>query len=356
MSIVTGVFAPWLGILSAMGLLKGLLSILVTIGVLANGSSTYNVLYSLGDSFFYFMPVLLAYTASKKFGLSEITGLLIGVSLLYPYLIKGAEADVSTIFGIAIQMPASGDYSTSVIPIIISVWFASKIEKAIKTKMPESIKLFAVPFVVLTITFIATILIIGPVASYAANVLGKVAVAIYNFSPIILGAVIGFFWQILVIFGLHWAVIPIAIANLFNSGFERLLVGTFACTFAQVGAVFAIYLKTKDKKLKSLCFPAIASGLVGVTEPAIYGLTLPKKKPFVVTCIVGGISGTLLMATGVTTYNLAGNGVFGYTAYINTTTNDITGMIYAIIISIASVVVSFFLVYFIYNEKTEKMV
>lgn len=353
-STVTGIFAPWLGVLSAMRLLKGLLSIFVTAGILVNGSPTYNVLFSLADAFFFFMPIMLAYTAAKKFGLSQTTAILLGVALLYPNMLSSSEIDVSSVFSLPVIMPASGDYSTSVVPIILAVWFASKIEKAIKDKIPETIKLFTVPFIVLVITYLATILIIGPIASAMAGVIGNACVAIYEFNPILLGAIVGFAWQILVMFGLHWAILPIAIANLFTMGFERLLVGTFACTFAQVGAVLAIYLKTKNKKLKSLCIPAIASGIVGVTEPAIYGITLPKKKPFIITCIIGGLCGASLMFTGVTAYSLAGNGVFGYTAYINTATNDVSGMIAAIVISIASIIASFIAVYLMYSEESVK--
>ena len=120
------------------------------------------------------------------------------------------------------------------------------------------------------------------------------------------------------------------------------------------GAVAAIWIKTKNAKTRSLCPPALISGIAGVTEPAIYGITLPKKKPFIITCIVGAITGAGLMATGVTGYTMAGLGVFGYTAYVNTATNDISGMIWGIVWSLIAVVLAFVMVYFTYSDEPAK--
>ena len=159
----------------------------------------------------------------------------------------------------------------------------------------------------------------------------------------------GGLWQILVMFGLHWATVPLMLNDLATKGYSNVLTGMFGCTFAQCGAVLAIYLKTK-----SLCIPALISGIAGVTEPAIYGLTLPKKKPFIITCIVGAITGAALMAFNVIGYTSAGTGIFGYTAYINTVTNDISGMIASIVISLIAVVLAFMLVYVTYSDEPAK--
>lgn len=138
------------------------------------------------------------------------------------------------------------------------------------------------------------------------------------------------------------------------NGCSTFLTGFFGCTFAQCGAVLAIYLKTKNAKTKSLCIPALVSGIAGITEPAIYGLTLPKKKPFIITCITGAITGAILMAFHVTSYTQAGTGIFGYTAYIDTINNDITGMIVSIVVSLAAVVLAFILTYLTYSDESAK--
>lgn len=353
-SIVTSVFTPCLGVLAATGIIKGVLALFVAVGVLSNTSGTYNILYSLGDSFFYFMPILLAYTASKKFGLPEMEGMVIGAGLLYPYMLNTSAMDISNIFGIPVILPSSGNYSSSVIPIICSIAFAAWFEKKYKKFIPDSCKLFFVPLITCGVTFCLTLWVIGPIASLLSDALGIFFNAIANFSGILLGAAVGALWQILVMFGLHWALVPLMLNDMATNGCSTFLTGFFGCTFAQCGAVLAIYLKTKNAKTKSLCIPALISGIAGVTEPAIYGLTLPKKKPFIITCIVGAITGAVLMAFHVTSYTQAGTGVFGYTAYIDTITNDISGMVVSIVVSLVAVVMAFILVYLTYSDEPAK--
>ena len=353
-SIITTVFAPCLGVLAATGIVKGFISLFVAIGVLSSTSGTYNILYSLGDSFFYFMPILLAYTASKKFGLPELEGMTIGAALLYPYLSTASGMDISNLFGIPVVMPASGNYTSSVLPIVCAIAFAAWFEKKYKKFIPDSCKLFFVPLITCGVTFILTLWIIGPITSLLGDGLGIALNAIANFNGILMGAVMGGLWQILVMFGLHWATVPLMLNDLATKGYSNVLTGMFGCTFAQCGAVLAIYLKTKNSKTKSLCVPALISGIAGVTEPAIYGLTLPKKKPFIITCIVGAITGAAMMAFNVTGYTSAGAGIFGYTAYINTVTNDISGMIASIVISLIAVVLAFVMVYVTYSDEPAK--
>lgn len=300
------------------------------------------------------MPILLAYTASKKFGLPELEGMTIGAALLYPYLSTASGMDISNLFGIPVVMPSSGNYTSSVIPIVCAIAFAAWFEKKYKKFIPDSCKLFFVPLITCGVTFILTLWIIGPITSLLGDGLGIALNAIANFNGILLGAVVGCLWQILVMFGLHWATIPLMLNDLATKGYSNALTGMFGCTFAQCGAVLAIYLKTKNSKTKSLCIPALISGIAGVTEPAIYGLTLPKKKPFIITCIVGAITGAALMAFNVTGYNSSGTGIFGYTAYINTITNDISGMIASIVISLIAVVLAFVMVYVTYSDEPAK--
>ena len=353
-SIVTSVFTPWLGVLAACGIVKGLVALFVALGVMDGAGSTYNILYSLGDCFFYFMPILLAYTASKKFGLPEFEGMIIGAAMIYPYLL-GSSANVhDSLFMIPVTMPSSGDYTSSVIPIICAVAFAAWFEKMYKKFIPDTLKMFAVPLITCIVTFALTLWIIGPIAAGAGDLLGVFFNWLANFNGILLGAVVGGLWQVLVMFGLHWALIPLMLNNMAVQGFDTAMVGMFGTTFAQVGAVAAIWIKTKNKKTKSLCAPAFISAIAGVTEPAIYGITLPKKTPFYITCVVAAVVGGLLMAFGVTSYTSAGLGVFGYTAYINTMTNDISGMIWAIVLSLVSVAAAFVLTFLTYHDEPAK--
>ena len=353
-SIITSVFTPALGCLAACGMIKGLLALFVAVGVLDGAGPTYNILYSLGDCFFYFMPILLAYTASKKFGLPEFEGIIIGAAMLYPYMLGSSTYVHDSLFMLPVTMPSSGDYTSSVIPIICAVAFAAWFEKLYSKYIPDTIKLFALPLITCTVTFCLTLWVIGPIAAGAGDLLGVFFNWLANVNGILLGAVVGGLWQILVMFGLHWAIVPMMLNNLATQGFDTAMVGMFGTTFAQVGAVAAIWIKTKNKKTKSLCAPAFISAIAGVTEPAIYGITLPKKIPFYITCVVAAVIGGLLMAFGVTSYTSAGMGIFGYTAYINTFTNDISGMITSIVLSLVSVAAAFVLTFVTYHDEPSK--
>lgn len=350
-NIITGVFGPFLGVLCACGILKGVLSLFVALGLLNGEGGTYNLLYSLGDASFYFLPVILGYTAAKKFKFPEAEGIIIGCAMIYPYVLAGNGRDISTLFGIPVRMPPSGDYTSSVIPVICAVAFAAWFEKKIKNRIPDTVKMFTVPLLTCTVTICLTFWIIGPVTSMVSTGLSATFTAINNFSPILLGIISGGLWMVLVMFGLHWALIPIAINDMMTIGFSKVLVGMFGHSFILIGAVIGIMVKTKDKKLKSLCPPAAISAVAGVTEPALYGIILPKKTPFIRACAISAVAGGVLMALGVTSYMQAGLGVFGYTAYINPATNDINGMIASIIVSLVCVAAGFVSEFILYKDK-----
>ena len=231
-SIVTSVFTPWLGVLAACGIVKGLVALFVALGVMDGAGSTYNILYSLGDCFFYFMPIILAYTASKKFGLPEFEGMIIGAAMIYPYLLGSSTNVHDSLFMIPVTMPSSGDYTSSVIPIICAVAFAAWFEKLYSKYIPDTIKMFAVPLITCIVTFALTLWIIGPIAAGAGDLLGVFFNWLANFNGILLGAVVGGLWQVLVMFGLHWALIPLMLNNMAVQGFDTAMVGMFGTTFA----------------------------------------------------------------------------------------------------------------------------
>ncbi len=169
------------------------------------------------------------------------------------------------------------NYASSVIPIILASYFGAKVEKSLKKVIPDVVKTFVLPFLTLLIVVPVTFLVIGPIATWAGQFLGQATLWLYNSSPLVAGALLGAFWQVLVIFGLHWGVVPIGYNNLAVHGIDPILALIFAASFAQIGAVLGVWMKTKDQKLKTLSIPAFISGIFGVTEPAIYGITLPLK-------------------------------------------------------------------------------
>ena len=313
--IISGVFQPILGVLCATGMIKGLNVILIALGLLTATDSTYTILNAIGDCLFNFFPIFLGFTAAKKFKLNQFTGMAIGAAMVYPAITSLAGTTVSFL-GIPVVMPASS-YQSTVIPIILAIFIASKVEKVFKKVIPDVVKTFLVPFFTLLIVVPVTFMAIGLVATWASNLLGDISLAVYNFSPVIAGLFIGGFWQVFVMFGLHWGLVPLAMNNLAVLGYDPLLATSVAVCFAQTGVVMAILAKTKNQKLKSLCIPATISGLFGVTEPAIYGITLPRKKPFTLSCIAGAVTGGIVGFFGCKGYTMGGMGVFALPSYIN---------------------------------------
>lgn len=341
--IISGVFQPTLGVLCATGMIKGLCAILVSFGILVATDSTYIILNAIGDCFFNFFPIFLGFTAAKKFKMNQFTGMAIGAAMVYPAITALAGTTVE-FFGIPVMMPSSS-YQSTVIPVILAVYVASKLEKALKKIIPDVVKTFLVPFFTLLVVVPVTFMAIGPVTTYASNWLGDITLAVYNFSPIVAGILIGGLWQVFVMFGLHWGLVPLALNNLAVLGYDPLLATSVAVCFAQTGVVMAICAKTKSKKLRSLCIPSIISGIFGVTEPAIYGITLPRKKPFVLSCVVGGITGGIVGFFGCKGYSAGAMGIFALPAYINPTGADMSfyGMAIAMV---AGLILGFLIMYF----------
>lgn len=341
--IISGVFQPTLGVLCATGMIKGLCAILVSFGILVATDSTYIILNAIGDCLFNFFPIFLGFTAAKKFKMNQFTGMAIGAAMVYPAITALAGTTVK-FFGITVMMPSSS-YQSTVIPVILAVYVASKLEKALKKIIPDVVKTFLVPFFTLLVIVPVTFMAIGPVTTYASNWLGDITLAVYNFSPIVAGILIGGLWQVFVMFGLHWGLVPLALNNLAVLGYDPLLATSVAVCFAQTGVVMAICAKTKSQKLKSLCIPSIISGIFGVTEPAIYGITLPRKKPFILSCIVGGITGGIVGFFGCKGYSAGAMGIFALPAYINPTGADMSfyGMAIAMV---AGLILGFLIMYF----------
>lgn len=371
--IISGVFAPTLGVLAATGMLKGFNSLFLALGWLTAESGTYIMLQAIGDSLFYFFPIFLGYNASKKFKTSPFLGMCIGAALVYPSMLGAMSGTpLYTLFeGTMFESPVFitflgipvilMNYTSSVVPIVVATYFGGKIEKFFKKVTPDVVKTFLVPLFTLVVIVPLTFLLIGPITTWASQIIGTATVSIYNFSPIIAGILLGGFWQVFVIFGLHWGLIPVAILNLTTLGYDSILALTFAASFAQTAVVMAIFFKTRDKKLKSLAIPSIISGFFGVTEPAIYGITLPRVKMFVISCIGGAIGGIYLGLTNVLGYQMGGLGVFGFFNFINPANGELSAVINGLIAVVIAMISSFVLAFILFKDdepvkKNEKKV
>lgn len=339
-ALVSGLFQPILGALSAAGMIKGLVAILAAVGV-KETSGLYVILNASGDGFFQFLPVILALTAAKRFKMEQFTALALSFALAYPNIAASFANGNVDFLGLPVIFPSSS-YLQTVLPIILTVWVGSKIEKFFKKIIPDVVKVFVVPFFVILITVPLAYLAIGPVMNWASNLIGVIFTNIYGFSPIVFGILLGALWQVLVMFGLHWGLVPIAILDFSTKGWSTLLVASTAICFAQAGALLNIFLRTKEDKVKQLTIPAFISALFGVTEPAIYGITLPMRTPFIMTCVAGAIQGAFLGFFNTTAYTMGGMGLFAIPSYFtpkhvpagaNTDVNNVWYFLIAILMS-----------------------
>lgn len=332
---ISGCIMPMLGPMIAGGIIKGILVILVTAGILTKTDGTYLVLYAAGDAILYFMPVIVGFTCGKVFDCNPYVTAVIGAAFLYPDLVSALSAEGGITF---LKIPvAAASYTNTFLPIVLAGFVASKLEKLAKKFIPSMLQLMLVPTFVLAVTVPLSWIVIGPVMNTVSSWLSKGVFGIFGMSPLIGGALLGAFWQLVVLLGLHAAFIPILMNNLFSQGYDPVNAVLGLTVWALAGVTLGYALKNKDPEKRGIGFGSLASALCGVTEPAIYSIALPNFKLFVCAWIGGGISGGILGALGGKMYTMAGDGLFRIPAMINPEGLDISfyGFIICALISFA---------------------
>ena len=315
METISGIFAPVLGAMSGAGMLKALLILCTTCGLLTADMGTYRILYAAADGVFTFIPMFLAITAARKFKANEFVSLGIAAALVYPDMTAAFSAGEALTF---LKIPVVlVSYTSSVIPIVISIYALSKLEKALKKIVPSVCKTFLTPMLSLMIMVPATYLVIGPISDTAGKLLASGYTALVGFNPMIAGGILGLIWPAAVMFGLHWGFVPIVMNNIAEYGRDTLFVITGPNNMAQAGATLGVFLKTKNKEIKELAGPAALSAvLAGITEPAIYGVTLRFKRPFFIGAIFSGIAGAIVAVAGTGAPTLLGTSILTLPGYI----------------------------------------
>lgn len=315
METISGIFAPILGAMSGAGMLKALLILCTTCGLLTADMGTYRILYAAADGVFTFIPMFLAITAARKFKANEFVSLGIAAALVYPDMTAVFSAGETLSF---LKIPVVlVSYTSSVIPIVISIYALSKLEKGLKKIVPSVCKTFLTPMLSLMIMVPATYLVIGPISDTAGKLLASGYTALVGFNPMIAGGILGLIWPAAVMFGLHWGFVPIVMNNIAEYGRDTLFVITGPNNMAQAGATLGVFLKTKNKEIKELAGPAALSAvLAGITEPAIYGVTLRFKRPFFIGAVFSGIAGAIVAVAGTGAPTLLGTSILTLPGYI----------------------------------------
>lgn len=329
LGMIAGIFAPTLGLLTASGMIKALLVLLSLTGVLSTESGTYIILSAVGDAILYFFPIVLGWSSAKKFGMPEVYGMVLGACLQYPTIVSLAGADpIGTLFaGTFLETTYTTtflgiptilrDYSTTVIPTILVTWVASYIYKWLNRKMPAVLRTFFVPFLTLLIAAPLGFIVIGPVAMVIQNCISAFVQWLVSLNAGIAGLLLGTFWSLLVMFGLHWAVIPFFAINIAQYGYDVINPLIFAGALASLGSVIGVLIREKDPKERSIELPAAISTFFGVNEPALYGVLIPRKKVMWTSFLGAGIGGMIAGFSGAKLWAFSASGPLGLPGFIN---------------------------------------
>lgn len=294
--LISSLFTPMLWTLAGIGLGKAGLSLATALGVLDSTATTYVVFNGIFDGLFYFLPFFLAVTAAQKFRVNQFIAMAIVAALLHPTMEALVGQEGLTFIGLPLNMMS---YSSSVIPVVVAVWLAGYPQRWLEKVLPGAIRNFLTPLIVITIMVPLVLFIVGPITLGLANGVSAGVTFLFETVPWLAGAVLGAFWQVFVLFGLHWGLIPIMVNDLATQGFSYMSAPLMAAIFGQVGAAAAVWLRTKNPQRRKVAGSGVISGFfAGVTEPIIYGVNLPLKFPFYAGIIAGGIGGAIIAVGG----------------------------------------------------------
>lgn len=344
METISGIFTPILPVIAGAGLLKGLLTLCTGLGWLSEEADIYKVLFIVADCAFYFLPFLLASSAAKIFKTNNFLAITVAGSMLYPTILgsynaisAGQEVDPITLFGL-VNVPFL-NYSSSVIPIILGVWLLSYVEPAIKKIVPRSLSIMFTPMFTLIIVIVATLVVLGPLGNYIGEVLAIAISWLFNHAGIIAGLLLGATMPLIIMTGMHYALFPLVFNNFALLGHDKMLNPVALVTnVAQSGAAFAVAFRSKNKEMKELATSSGVSALLGITEPAMYGINIKLKRPFYACLIAGGISGAIVVGFGLKSFAFL-TGIISLTAYVE------PGNIWNVVIAISGFALSFVLAF-----------
>ncbi|MED2997695.1 beta-glucoside-specific PTS transporter subunit IIABC [Bacillus velezensis] len=303
--VISGVFTPILPAIAGAGMIKGLVALAVTFGWMSEKSQTHSILTAVGDGAFYFLPLLLAVSAARKFRCNPYVAAAVAGAILHPDLtaLLGAGKSISFI-GLPVT---AATYSSTVIPILLAIWLMFFVEKGIDRITPSSLKLIAVPMLTLVIVVPVTLITVGPLGAILGNYLSVGVNDLFNHAGIAAMILLAGTFSLIIMTGMHYALVPIMINNIAQNGHDYILPAMFLANMGQAGASFAVFLKSKNKTFKSLAFTTGITALMGITEPAMYGVNMSLKKPFAAALIGGAAGGAFYGITGVASYIVGGN-------------------------------------------------
>ncbi|WP_342499534.1 beta-glucoside-specific PTS transporter subunit IIABC [Bacillus sp. FSL W7-1034] len=320
--VISGIFTPILPAIVGSGLIKGIMALFVSLGWLAETSSTYQVLQIFSNAVFYFLPFLIAYSAAKKFKTRESLALALAGILLYPTMLEGAAKGADPLSFLGLSIPLN-NYTSSVLPIILGVLLLSFVDKWITKVIPKSLSIVFTPVLSLMITAPLTLAFIAPIGNVSGQYLEIFFTSLFNFAGPIAGLLMGGLMPLIVLTGMHYAFFPSTLASFEKVGYDIMLLPmNFIANMAQAGAVLGVIIRTKRVETRSLALSTLLPSFFGITEPAIYGVTLRLKKPFYASLIGGAVGGCFYGLFSVKTTAFSIPGITSLPTYIMKGTNN----------------------------------
>jgi len=294
---ISGIFLPIINGLTAASILKSILTLLVSFHVLNTADGVYRIFYAGADGFFYFLPFYLAMTAAKQWKTDPFISMMIPAAMLYPDLLTLVEEGMKFDFaGIPVSQAI---YHSSVIPVLLAVGLLHFVERPCDRYIPEAVRGFLKPMVCCLIVLPATFLVFGPLGTQVGNALTNVFFKIYEWNPVLAGAFMGFLIQPMVVLGAHWSIVPIMINNIFVRGYDIILPLLCGAVYGQAGAALAVgILCRRDKKKSRVAYQASFTAAIGVTEPALYAVSVPNPRAMISGCIAGAVGGIMTGLAG----------------------------------------------------------
>lgn len=329
---------PFLGAFTSGGIMKGLLVIATLCGV-ASDNGLYIMFSAIADTIYYFLPAFLGYSIAKKLGSNPVVGFLAGSILCYPTL----NGNDITLFGRVYNLT----YTSTFLPIMLIMLLVAPLNKWFDAHLPKVVRSFASPLFTLCIAMPIGYFIVGPIVNVLSDLLAQGVNALYTLGALPVAILAGAFWQVLVVFGVHQVLMTACFINLLNGTGDTILVVSIICAFAQSATVAAMVIRSKNQEFRDMAFPTVISGIFGTTEPAIYGITLPRIKYFIISCIGGAAAGVVCGIFDIRKYSF-GSGIFALPTLINTADPQILPIV--LVVVVASVV-SFVLAFVLFKEE-----
>lgn len=350
--IITGSVMPIINILAASGIIKSLLAVLTSTNLVSADGDAYLLISAMADAVFYFLPILIGFNAARRLGGNPLLTAVIGGVLIHPTVLEAANNGLNILSIGPLDFPYVA-YTYSIFPMILAAWLVKRLEAWLKTWVPSYIQAIFIPMIVIGVVASITFLLTGPVITWLSLALANGLQSLLSLNAPIFGAVINGFYQILVIFGLHWGIIPIYVNDFATLGYSFLSAMVSMTIVAQGGSALAVAVKSKKQDVKELGYAGALSAFCGITEPAIYGINLRFRRPFICASIGSAVGGFLAGLFGVNMWSIIGS-IIGLPSFIDPANGITANFWYAVMVTAVTLVVSFALTYvWGYNDAME---